>query len=110
VNVDLRAYYQQLREVEASITDECVIVVSSVTPDGGRAGIRTEVTRPDAARMIVEGRARLATAEESRNYRSELRENKQRIDEAAAAARLQVTVISDSELRSMRDRIRPSKV
>ena len=108
--MDLRAYYQQLREVEASIMDECVVVVSSATADGGRAGIRTEVMRPDAARMIVEGRARLATAEESRNYRSELRENKQRSDEAAAAARLQVTVISDSELRSMRDRIRPAKV
>ena len=107
--MDLRAYYQRLRETEASIEDEFVVVVSNATSDGGKAGIQTEVRRPVAARLIVEGRARLAAAEESRVYRTELREAKQRADDAAAAARLQVTVISDTELRGLRERARPSK-
>jgi hypothetical protein len=107
--VDLRAYYQQLRETEAAITDEFVVIISNATPDGGKPGVRTEVTRGVAARMVVESRARLATAEESKEYRAELRDIKQRLDDAAAAARVQVTVISDAELRALRERARPLK-
>jgi hypothetical protein len=107
--VDLRAFYQQLRETEKTITEECVVVISKATPDGGAAGVRTEVNRAVAARMIVEGRARLASAEEANAFRAEQREFKQRVDEAAAAARLQITVISDNELRALRERGRPLK-
>ena len=107
--MDLRNYYQQLRQAETNIPDEFVIIVSNVTPDGGKAGMRIEVAREVAARLIVEGRARLATAEEGESYRAELRELKQRAEEEAAAARVQVTVISDAELRGLRERPRPQK-
>ena len=107
--MDLRNYYQQLRQAETSIADEFVIIVSNATPDGGKAGMRIEVARAVAARLIVEGRARLATTEESESYRAELCELKQRAEQAAAAARGQVTVISDAELRGLRERPRPQK-
>lgn len=107
--MDLRAYYQQLRETEASIPGEFAVVVSNATPDGGKAGVRTEATRAIAARLIVESRARLATAEEAQEYYDDVRAASARIAEANAASRLQVTVISESELRSLRERARPVK-
>lgn len=107
--MDLRNYYQQLRQTEAGIAEEFVIVVSNATADGGKAGVRTEVVRAVAARLIVEGRARLATAEESESYRTHLREIRQRAEQEAAAARVQVTVISDSELRGLRERVKQPK-
>lgn len=107
--MDLRAYYQKLHKIQAGIADEFSVVISNATPDGGRADVRTEVTRSVAARLLVEGKARLATAEESEQYRGELLEARQQADQAAAASRVQVTVISDAELRSLRDRARPPK-
>lgn len=107
--MDLRAYYQELRQTAASIADEHVVVVSIATPDGGKAGVRTEVTKDVAARLIVERRARLASEEEAETYRAELRDAKERADQDAAAARVQFTVISDAELRGLRDRTRPLK-
>ena len=58
--MDLRAYYQKIRKVEAEIKDPVVTIVSLETPEGGKAGTKTEVPRGLAARMIVEGRAELA--------------------------------------------------
>jgi hypothetical protein len=109
VNVDLRDYYQQLRQIAETIADEHAVVVSKATPDGGKAGVRTEVTRGIAAKLVVEGKARLATSEEGDAYRSGLREAKQKAEQEAAAARMQVTVISDSELRGLREKIRSPK-
>ena len=66
--MDLRVFYQKMRKLEQEIVGEHVVVVSLETPDGGKAGVRTEVTRENAAKMIVEGRARMATKSESAEY------------------------------------------
>jgi hypothetical protein len=58
--MDLRLFYQKLRKIEQEITDAHVMVVSHETSDGGRAGQKSEVSRSNAARLILEGRARLA--------------------------------------------------
>jgi hypothetical protein len=108
-NVDLRDYYQQLRRVAETIADEHPVVVSNSTPDGGKAGVRTEVSRAIAAKLVVEGKARLATDDEGEAYRGGLREAKLKAEQDIAAARLQVTVISDSELRGLRERVRLPK-
>ena len=47
--MDLRAYYRKLREVEASISEEHVVLVSLATPEGGKPGVRTEAPRAIAA-------------------------------------------------------------
>lgn len=107
--MDLRDYYQQLRQIAERISDEHAVVISNATPDGGKAGVRTEVSRAVAARLVVEGKARLASSEETDAYRAGLREARQKADQEAAAARLQVTVISDSELRGLRERVRLPK-
>ncbi len=107
--MDLRAYYLQLRETEASIAEAHVVVVSSKTPDGGKAGVYTEVPRATAAKLLVEGRARLASTEETEGYRNDVRTARERAQQLAAASRVQVSVISDSELRMLRERARPVK-
>jgi hypothetical protein len=104
--VDLRSYYQQIRELEATIADAHVVVISHATPDGGKAGVRTEVARSTAAKLVVERRARLATKEEAAQYRREMQEAKALAEQTMAADRMQVTVITEQELRALRDRAR----
>lgn len=66
--MDLRVFYQKLRNLEQEIATDHVVVVSLETADGGKPGVRTEVSRENAARMIVEGRCRLATKSETTEY------------------------------------------
>ena len=71
--MDLRVFFQKLRKIEQEIVDPHVVVVSHETPDGGRAGRLAEVSRSNAARLILEGHAQLATAEESAEFRAAAR-------------------------------------
>jgi hypothetical protein len=96
--MDLRAYYQKIRSLEAEMLDAYPIVVSKETADGGRSGKYSEVTRAVAAKLIVEGMARLATPEETKAYRDAQAEAKRIADQAAEAAKVQFTVISTSEM------------
>lgn len=100
--MDLKVYYQKMRQIEASLGEAHVVVVSQETPDGGRAGLRTEVARLVAAKLIVEGQARLATAEEAAEYRERVAEAKRAVDQAAAANRMQITVVSEADLRALK--------
>jgi hypothetical protein len=95
-------FYQKLRQIEASLAEADVIVMSLETADGGRAGVPSEASRAVAARMIVEGKARLATAEEASAFRERTAEAKRSADQLAAAGKVQVTVISDSDLRALK--------
>ncbi len=91
--MDLRAYYRKLREVEASIAETHVVLVSLVTPEGGKAGVLTEAPRAVAAKMIAESRARLASDEESEEFRKSMREAKDKFDREEAARQMQVVVL-----------------
>ncbi len=70
--MDLREYYARIREIEAEIIDPLVVLVSRQTSEGGRRGVRTEAPRALAARLIAEGRAELASAEEAAAFRREV--------------------------------------
>jgi hypothetical protein len=100
--MDLRIYYQKIRDAQATISDPHPVIVSRETPDGGKEGTLTEVPSAIAAKMVVEGAARLATAEETQNYRRARAEAKRIADEAEAARKVQVTVVSASELERLR--------
>jgi hypothetical protein len=100
--MDLKVYYQKIRQVEASLPEGDAIIVSQETPDGGRAGVVSEVPKGVAAKMIVEGRARLATPEESAAFGEKTAEAKRLADQIASAGRMQITVISDSDLRALK--------
>ena len=100
--MDIRAYFEKLRKVERSITSEEVVVISLATSDGGRDGVAAEVSRPCAARLITEGRARLATEDEISDFRSATEQAIHKAEQLRLAQRVQVAVISDQDLRSLK--------
>ena len=100
--MEMRVFYAKIKEVEATISEPSVVIISRETADGGVAGIATEVAPRAAARLVVEGKARVATEEESLQFRAHLEEARKTAEQSAAARKVQVTVISESELRTLR--------
>jgi hypothetical protein len=91
--MDVRTYYKKVREAEATVKGKDAIVVSLATPEGGKEGVRTEAPREIAAKLIAEGRARLATKAEIEAYRQGLRAARERHEHQEAARRVQVVVM-----------------
>jgi len=107
--MDLRAFYQKLRKIEREITDVHVVVVSHETPDGGRAGQLAEVSRSIAARLILEGHARLATIEEATEFRAAAQKALQEALQRQMADKVQVNVITEADLRAFKSSVRAEK-
>src|ERR1700722_9967514 len=107
--MDLRAFYQKLRKIEREIADVHVVVVSHETPDGGRPGQLAEVSRAIAARLILEGRARLATSEESAEFRAAAQQGLEEARQREMAGKVQVNVISEADLRALKSSVRAEK-
>lgn len=107
--MDLRVFFQKLRKIEQEITEPHVVVVSEETPDGGRAGQLTEVSRSNAARLILEGQAHLATAEQAAEFHAAARKSLEDAQQRMIAERVQVTVVSDADLRAMKNPARAEK-
>jgi len=107
--MDLKVFYQKLRKIEQEILDPHVLVVSFETPDGGIAGQISEVSRIVAARLILEARARLATAEEAAQYKASVEEARQAAHQRALSERVQVNLISDADLRALKTATRQDK-
>lgn len=107
--MDLRLFYQKVRQLEKEIPGSYAMVVSNETPDGGRQGQTTEVPKGVAARMIVEGRARLATAEERTQHQAELARGMEAARRSALLAKAPVRLLSDSDIESLRSVLRPAK-
>ena len=97
--MDLRAYYAKIRETEALLEGDDVVVVSLATSEGGKAGVRTEVPRGIAAKLIAEGRAKVATDDEALEFMEKQQADRERIEAEQAARRMQVMVIPHTELR-----------
>jgi hypothetical protein len=107
--MDLRLFFQKLRTIEQEISEPHVVVVTDETADGGRPGQKVEVSRRNAARLILEGRAHLATPEESAEYRNGVQEAVHIAQQRATAERVQVNLISDADLRALKSTVRPEK-
>ena len=99
--MDLRIYYQQLRQVEATVPTDPVLVCSLATSDGGKAGVISEVRRGVAAQLLLQGRARLASDDESVEFRADGLARLERAERDSAVKRIQVTVVPD-EFRDAR--------
>lgn len=95
--MDLRQYFRKIREIEANMPDQHVFVTSLETPDGGRAGVITEVPREVAAKMITEGRAQLSTKTERDQFIETQKAARAAAQRAELAQKLQVTIISDGD-------------
>jgi hypothetical protein len=107
--MDLRMFYQKLRKLEQEIIEPHVVVVSHETSDGGKEGQKAEVSRGSAARLILEGRARLAGAEETAEYRKTIEQALRDAEQREMSSRVQLNVISDTDLRAIKAAARPEK-
>jgi hypothetical protein len=107
--MDLRTFFQKLRKLEQEIADPHVVMVSEETSDGGRPGQLSEVSRAIAARLILEGRAHLATPEESAAFRAAAQKALEEAQQRLLADKVQVNVISDADLRAMKSAARAEK-
>jgi hypothetical protein len=101
--MDLRQYYQKIRDTKAKIADPFPVVESCETPDGGPAGRLTEVTAALAAKLIVEGVAQLAKESDAEAFRESRARAKQAADEAVAASRVQMTFLPVAEWNRIQD-------
>ena len=107
--MDLKLYYQKIRDMESKIAEAFPVVVSNETADGGKLGVLTEVTPGIAAKMVVQGAARLATAQEAKVFRAAQAEAKRVADQAAEAAKVQFTVVSTTELNKLKSASKSAK-
>lgn len=99
--MDLRTYYRKIRELAATLPDPAV-VVSQATPDGGVPGRLTEVPRDVAARLIFDGFAQLAGDAETAAFREEAAVRQGDEESRRAAARIQVNVVTQEQVRPLR--------
>ena len=99
--MNLKLYFEKIRETESQIAETFPIVVSEDTEDGGKAGRYAEVTRAIAAKMITENKARLATSDEAKAYREAQAEARRLAEETADAAKVQFTVVSAGEMAKL---------
>ncbi len=96
--MNLRTYFQKIHETEGQISGDHTVVVSNETPDGGKAGVKTEVPKRVAAKMVVDGAARLADAEEAADFRHAQAQAAEDAKKRAEAARIRFTVVPAGEL------------
>jgi hypothetical protein len=101
--MDLKLYYQKIREQELSIGEEFPVVISQETADGGKAGNPTEAPRRLAAKMVVEGLARLASVEETQRFRDLQAAAKEAAEQMAAAMKMNLAVLTATEFEKLRN-------
>lgn len=97
--MDVKEYYRKVRGIESTIDGEFAVVVSNETADGGKAGRKTEVAKLQAAKLVAEGRARLATEEETRQYFAEIADRRKEIENANLQQRLGMAAVAELERR-----------
>jgi DNA-binding transcriptional regulator YbjK len=100
--MNLKDYYREIDAVLATIESSFVRVVSLQTPNGGRAGVVSEVNRATAAKMIVEQSARLMTPEELAELTARQIEEQKRKELAELQDRMRVTLLADAERFALR--------
>ena len=98
--MDVKQYFRRLREIEESFVDKYPVVISLETPDGGKAGLIAEMSRNVAAKMILEGRAVLASPEQKTAYYEHQEATKKAAEKAELSRRVQVAIISDPEFQA----------
>ncbi len=97
--MDVRQYYRKVREVESTLTEQYVVLISLETADGGKSGMMSEVPREIAAKMIVEGRAVVAGESDRKHYFDAHANAKKAARKAELARRVQV-VLADPDVEN----------
>jgi hypothetical protein len=90
-----------LEEIEATMTQPYQTVVSLETSDGGKPGLIAEVSRANAAKLVTEGRAVLATEEQKVEFAASQKSAREAVEQAEMARRVQVAILSESDLAKL---------
>jgi len=98
--MDVKQYYRKIKETEETLTEKYPVVVSIETADGGRPGMFSEVSRAVAAKLIVEGRAVLASPDERQHYFELQAAARKLAEKNEFAKRVQVAIISEADLKA----------
>lgn len=93
--MNLQDYFSKLRQKESEIEGRDIYLSSLETPDGGKAGIITQVPKRLGCQLIVEGKARLASEAEVEEHQRAEAERRAAMESAAYAQRIQVQVVAD---------------
>jgi hypothetical protein len=104
--MNLRSYFQKIREFETRIMEPFVVLVSEETSDGGKEGLLTEVPKSVAAKMIADGRGHLASEDATREFQERKAQAKRDAGTEVTASRMQVTLIPTADLMKAK---RPTK-
>jgi hypothetical protein len=102
-SVDLRAFYHKIRTIEATIPGVDAVVVSLETPDGGRAGSMAEVARGVAAKLVAQGKARLANDDEADTFKAAAVEALSVAMQASTKGAVQLNVMPQADLDLLRE-------
>jgi hypothetical protein len=102
--MDLRVYYQRIRETREKLADKDIVVISCETQDGGKAGVCAEVPRDLAAKMLVDGTVALANDDVAAEFRRGQVAAKEEADRELAATKIPLTVVPTAELNWLRSR------
>jgi hypothetical protein len=102
--MDLRSYYKKVRDAEATLPEGQVVMVSLATSEGGKEGVRTEVSRATGAKLLAEGRSRVATSEEANGFHEANREARAKHEQGEAARRVQVMLLPAPDVRKTKER------
>lgn len=100
--MNLREYYDKIREIARSIDGEFTVVISNKTNDGGRAGILTEVSRDAAARLIADDKATLASPKQADAFYAESRARHERQIAEEQKRKMAMDVFSRGGLDALR--------
>ncbi len=104
--MDLKLYFHKVRTIEAAIAGEHAVVMSVETSDGGRPGQMSEVSRAVAAKLIAQGRARLASEEEIREFAAAAEKGRRAVEERSMKDRIQVSLMQAADLKLLRNAIK----
>jgi len=83
-----------------------VVVASLETPDGGREGRFAEVAREVAAKLVVQGKVRLATDDETAQFKEAGRAAKRAVDEQLLRDRLQLSLLQKGDVDLIRSALK----
>jgi hypothetical protein len=106
--MDLRQFYRKIRDIESTIAEQFPLIMSLNTDDGGKEGVLAEVPRYQAARMIVEGRARLATDSERKEHQDQVAAIQRAHEEWEAARRQALGIFAPPDTKNIAKKEKPS--
>ena len=96
--MNLKTYYQKIRDIEHTLVEPFVVLESNETADGGKEGLLTEVPRQLAAKMIADGRARLAAEHSIREFHQQRAAAKRTADQQAVSDKMQMMFVPAADI------------